>query len=235
MRGSTLFFSILLVALLGLPNKALPQSQQLSFGIDGVQGVPDTATFGDVINIEFWLINTTHYPTTINGLLEITFSTDSTGSLTSGAQSSFIPHTVLLEYQDSIKIDFTETIDNRFASGDNITVVWPKIVNDFPTTSEFSIGKIYVMGFHSNDETIESSFQIYPNPANDYLSITSTSMTFANLSIYNAIGEKIKILPNHFFSQPLFLGELQQGVYFLEIQHLNKDNTQAEKIRFLKN
>ena len=60
-----------LAALAVLPKNSFTQTQELSFGFFGVEGIPDTAYFGDVINVEFWLKNTTPYPTTIDGLLKI--------------------------------------------------------------------------------------------------------------------------------------------------------------------
>lgn len=227
------------------PNHACAQMQQLSFGAGGVQGIPDTVYFGDVINIEFWLVNTTPYPTTVDGLLEVNFATDSTaattgsiGSLTNSLQSSFIPHSLYLPYQDSIKIDFTETIDNRFTIGDNITVVWPKVTNGLPTTSEFFIEKTYVVGFHSNIKESEEHYaSVYPVPANDYLQIktSNTNISRADISVYDIIGNKVFDVKNQLLSNRFFVSSLKAGVYFLQLEYINTKTKETEVIKFSKN
>lgn len=209
-----------------LPKLGITQTQELSFGIAGVDGIPDTAYFGDVINVEFWLKNTTAYPTTIDGLLEITFATDSniitndTNFLANSTQSSFSPLFLYLPFQDSVKITFPETIDNRFAPGDNITVVWPKVVNNLPTTTEFSIAKIYVMGFHSSIENTQNEIVIFPNPVKDFISIKTffeQSQIF-DLLVFDALGNTVLIQENYIFTgPPLSVKSLNTGTYFLQI------------------
>lgn len=210
--------------LLTLPKKSFSQAQELSFGISGVLGIPDTAYFGDVINVEFWLKNTTSYPTTIDGLLEVTFATDSTlvtsgpNFLSTSTQSSFSPLSLYLAFQDSVKITFTETINQRFAVGDNITVVWPKVVNGLPVTAEFSISKIYVMGFHSNVESNTRDIILFPNPTENTLSLKTLGVNTRNFDvcIFDALGNMILEKEDYSFLQPLSVKSLEAGIYFIQ-------------------
>jgi len=242
MNKSVTCLFLLFAGFLFKSNQTFAQMQQLSFGASGVQGIPDTVHFGDVINIEFWLVNTTPYPTTVDGLLEIKFATDSSAAGASGStnspQSSFNPHTLYLLHQDSIKIDFTETIDNRFTLGDNITVVWPKVTNGLPTTSDFFMEKTYVVGFHSNIKEHGVNYaSVYPIPTNDYLQIKTRNINAnrVDISVYDIIGNKVFDTNNQLISSRIPVFSLKDGVYFLQIEYLNTEAKEIEVIKFSKN
>lgn len=61
-------------------------------------------------------------------------------------------------------------------------------------------------------------FEFYPNPVQEFLTI-STNETIQNLNIYNVLG-KLEISTG-FTTNQINVGELESGVYFLELQSEN--------------
>lgn len=86
-----------------------------------------------------------------------------------------------------------------------------------------------------NEYHLNSFVDVFPNPASDNISIT---FTFPNggkvtaLSVYNSIGEKV-LFENYSsqkFSGSLFVGNLPEGTYFLEL----KDEKHLYRTKFIK-
>ena len=74
----------------------------------------------------------------------------------------------------------------------------------------------------------ESNFSIYPNPANDQLTIDVESGVTQNLSltIYNEIGGVVKTVSIHQIKQQFDISELSNGFYLVELKSLNGSSVQ---------
>ena len=80
----------------------------------------------------------------------------------------------------------------------------------------------------SIEEPINDAFNIYPNPATDILTITSTK-TIEQFEIYNALGEKvITILPNA-KTTTFYVADFKSGIYFVRISS-EGNSSQFKKI-----
>ena len=76
------------------------------------------------------------------------------------------------------------------------------------------------------DESIENLITIYPNPANDYLSIEIAIPT--TISIFNLQGQMVKKLPMLQGRQKIDISDLDKGTYLLNIK--TKNNIVTKKI-----
>lgn len=74
----------------------------------------------------------------------------------------------------------------------------------------------------------ESNFSIYPNPANDQLTIDVENGVTQNLSltIYNEIGGVVKTVSIHQIKQQFDISELSNGFYLVELKSLNGSSVQ---------
>ena len=80
----------------------------------------------------------------------------------------------------------------------------------------------------------ESGFVIWPNPANDWVKISSTS-PLSRIIVYSMIGSKMKemILPGTETSaQQLFLGDLHQGNYIIQVIGKNGKSESRKIIKY---
>tara|TARA_B100000902_G_C27292463_1_gene907942 strand:+ start:290 stop:2278 length:1989 start_codon:yes stop_codon:yes gene_type:complete len=92
-----------------------------------------------------------------------------------------------------------------------------------PNAASIYIG---IDGNENIDESILGGIECFPNPANDYLEITSSQLLngTCNITIYNMLGEKIR---NYNFSnfgtkQNINLDKIATGSYIIAIENLNK-------------
>lgn len=88
----------------------------------------------------------------------------------------------------------------------------------------------YVSDFDVNiKENNFTSLNIYPNPASDYINISSQN-TIENINIYNIDGKKIDNIKTNKTNNIIDISNLQQGIYILETISEN----QVEKSKFIK-
>ena len=121
-----------------------------------------------------------------------------------------------------------ETNTDVAVSNGNVWVVWQ---DDNSNTVKYRTGTFTPVVISSVNEVAETNFSIYPNPANDFLNITSTNNEKFSLSIFNALGEKV-----YSAVSPLSFGEgsgvrlstsnFPNGIYFLQLKSENKFFTQ---------
>lgn len=126
--------------------------------------------------------------------------------------------------------------------GDSTIVLTQTTVN-----SAWNKNRIYTLAFVQNttDKTIlnaaksttskvsntgiksikDLGIQVYPNPANDYLTIELANNENTNISLINILGEMVlnKQINN---SEKIELSNLSKGIYFLSIQNLTGKATQ---------
>lgn len=81
------------------------------------------------------------------------------------------------------------------------------------------------------DNQVKNLIQIYPNPAEDFISITNQSeWSIDNISIYSIDGSKVKELQTLNENQKIDVSNLQSGLYLIIIQ----TNNQTLSYKFLK-
>ncbi|WP_298535707.1 T9SS type A sorting domain-containing protein [uncultured Algibacter sp.] len=68
----------------------------------------------------------------------------------------------------------------------------------------------------SVEDLLASNFNIYPNPAKDYVSIVSKNITIRSVEIYNVIGKRL-LVSNILNDNKLNISSLNSGVYLLKI------------------
>ena len=73
----------------------------------------------------------------------------------------------------------------------------------------------------SIETTFIESFKIYPNPVNSgVFEIITANNQDASFKIYNILGEKI--MSNNSILQPIKIGNLQSGIYLIEVYKNNQ-------------
>ncbi|WP_405606579.1 T9SS type A sorting domain-containing protein [Polaribacter sp. Asnod1-A03] len=75
--------------------------------------------------------------------------------------------------------------------------------------------ELYVAATASIDDVFSSKISIYPNPANDFIKI-STSETIDSVDVYNLIGKKV-ISSKNLIENSLDISTLAKGVYMLKL------------------
>jgi hypothetical protein len=78
----------------------------------------------------------------------------------------------------------------------------------------------------STDDTTKPSFEIYPNPATNYITI-NTDKKVGNISIYNQLGQMV--LTKTIIDDKLNITRLKNGIYFV-ILEINGFNTSQKLI-----
>jgi len=74
----------------------------------------------------------------------------------------------------------------------------------------------------------DADVQIYPNPVYAYLNIMTNS-SFETYRIFNAYGQ---LVDNEKFTKHIFIGTLQNGIYFLQL--LNENGDVSSTLKFIK-
>lgn len=82
----------------------------------------------------------------------------------------------------------------------------------------------YVCSQIAVEELAKPSFNIYPNPAKEYLSCTECSISGLVITTLNGVNKPVELLEGR-----IYVGDLEQGIYFLF------DKEQQSVIRFIKN
>jgi len=79
----------------------------------------------------------------------------------------------------------------------------------------------------STHELANSIVSIYPNPTIDVISIDVIGQLNYNASLYNLEGKQIKSIPN---SNQIFVNDIPQGIYLLEIKDIQTGQKVVEQI-----
>ncbi|MFP4845378.1 glycoside hydrolase family 9 protein [Winogradskyella sp. PE311] len=77
----------------------------------------------------------------------------------------------------------------------------------------------------------EINFTLVPNPSKDLLRIESMSSTKANVKIMDLNGKIIIQLKHHNLSRPIYISELQSGLYIVSLE----DNGNRKNLKLVKN
>jgi len=87
--------------------------------------------------------------------------------------------------------------------------------------AEWQLFETAVLGLNS---VKESNFTVYPNPADQYVTVNTTQMGF--LEIFSLSGEKILSQPLANHQNSVYVGDLQKGIYMIRL--LSEHNAQSE-------
>lgn len=85
-----------------------------------------------------------------------------------------------------------------------------------------------VSGTNSINENIEIDFKMYPNPTKNQVTVISNN-SIKTISIYNAIGKKVKEFSFNEKKANINISELQSGIYFVNI-YTNKGENIYKKL-----
>ena len=116
------------------------------------------------------------------------------------------------------------------------TLVSPKETTEYTAKSTINgclkvIAKIQVKVEKPSIEDINNSVVIYPNPTNDYVTISSNSQEIKSIQINNMVGGNLKTfkIGNNLKQQTLNISDLITGVYVVIIE-VEGNNTITKKL-----
>jgi len=76
-----------------------------------------------------------------------------------------------------------------------------------------------------------AGYNVYPNPTNDMINITSTQYTGAKvITIYNLVGQVVSVTENKDIQTSINTSSLVTGVYFVEIKEVSTGNKYTVKL-----
>jgi hypothetical protein len=94
--------------------------------------------------------------------------------------------------------------------------------------TQTEITDLYTGVLSSESFTNTSSFQLYPNPANDYMQFKSSDMV-DKISIYNALGQLVQENKINSLEGAISIEHLAQGSYFVKVNNQNTSYTLLKK------
>ncbi|MDC8000206.1 T9SS type A sorting domain-containing protein [Aequorivita todarodis] len=175
-------------------------------------GFIDDSTQNDFMNIQMWLYESSN-------IIEYRYGPNSINNPSESFEGGTGPDVGLLT---SLDIDNDELLDVGFVLTGNTanpTVLVFQAGDDYDggelqgaipdgTVYRFRPQPLSVEDFSQND------FQIYPNPASEYLHI-KTQLSNYNCSIYNSLGQKVNATLSE---NKIDISNLSNGIYFLKIE-----------------
>jgi hypothetical protein len=76
-----------------------------------------------------------------------------------------------------------------------------------------------------------AGYNIYPNPASDFVNVMSTHYTGAKIiTVYDVVGQVISVIQNSSEQTTINTSSLNSGVYFIEVKELTTGNKYTVKI-----
>jgi hypothetical protein len=108
----------------------------------------------------------------------------------------------------------TETVDlSAYSSATSLFV-------KFKATSAYGnnlyVDKINIQNANAGiDGSVETSFNIYPNPTTDYVNVTFTTTQNVTVTLINSVGQTVKVFNNVTSNSMLSLEGLASGIYIL--------------------
>ena len=91
---------------------------------------------------------------------------------------------------------------------------------DLSGINYFTFGQVTAV--LSVDDLTENSISFYPNPADDFLTITTSQQGLKSISIFDLNGRLVKTINTNLSShQNINVSDLQDGLYFITAQTAN--------------
>lgn len=135
-------------------------------------------------------------------------------------------HTITNDNTGDKKVFATNTFD--FTATTTTIVIYVRSLNTIDTDTEIFLDNISLIkkATASVNDIFSSKISIYPNPANDFISV-STSETITGMEIYNLIGKKVVSSANT-KNNTINVSNLAKGVYVLKV--MSNDLVASRKI-----
>ena len=76
------------------------------------------------------------------------------------------------------------------------------------------------------NDVLASTYNIYPNPAKDVLTIKGDNMN--QIKVYNALGQIVKNIDCNTDEYELNVADLNNGIYFINITNVNGEMTTSK-------
>lgn len=107
-----------------------------------------------------------------------------------------------------------------------LTIYYKIMAKDDEGAVTYSSTYEYLVDFTEGvNETGQTSWSIYPNPANDNITINSPKTEWVALYIYHASGKLILVEETYELNQSINISDLDSGVYFIRISDTKKSET----------
>jgi hypothetical protein len=90
---------------------------------------------------------------------------------------------------------------------------------------------IYVHGAMAVEDVTETSYNVFPNPVKDVLTVTGEDMK--QVTVYNALGQMVKSVNCNDNTVQINVNDLQNGMYFVNVINHNGEMT-TSKVSVLK-
>lgn len=191
---------------------------QARFTITAIQGFP-------------WLPADTAYEGTVYDSILVTITNTGSQSFTGEMDiliqaNPGITDTLLLDsngtatYAPGVSISFRSQpyvfTTTHFDGGDNIIVVWPQARFAPPGTMNDTLtGEIYFITFLGTGDSPATAFEVYPNPASQYLGFRSEGKSsLKQVRIYDISGQLV--FRSSHTDGLLYLKDWDPGLYFIE-------------------
>lgn len=130
------------------------------------------------------------------------------------------------------------TVDSGMCAviGNNSPIYLRSVVHDGNTWYDYNIDLMIraIVRFANQtnvNSLINQNYLIYPNPAHDHFIVTSDNTQHPiTLSIYDITGRNISV-HTAMFNEPIYINNLNTGIYFIKIKHNNNDETTLKLIK----
>ena len=71
----------------------------------------------------------------------------------------------------------------------------------------------------TNEVSLEESFRLIPNPSNSYFKVlTSNSTSIKSVTIYDVLGNQVKVVSQPERNQEIKISDLSNGLYLVKIE-----------------
>tara|TARA_B100000767_G_C19765639_1_gene537356 strand:- start:171 stop:860 length:690 start_codon:yes stop_codon:yes gene_type:complete len=202
------------------------QSISVTFGANGIQ-LPDTISVGDTVYYSCWVVNsggnilndnislkTANY-SQFNGLT----NERSLGCLA----SNFIYPNDSIQFIEGFIYEVVT--QQNFLLGDNIVVIWPKVLSPLSQSTQYEYKNIYVQGpsMISSVLDISDQLKLFPIPADNEV-IFDGDKNVIKAQIFNVLGKELDtyFIENNMLNTTNF----KNGIYLMNIQF--KDGTSSQ-------
>jgi hypothetical protein len=149
----------------------------------------------------------------------------------SGFVRVYLNSSLVLETQMSLNYNSTPSLFLGYWQVDNARF-WKGVMDDIGiwdrALTQTEITALYTGILSTETFTNTSSFQLYPNPANDFMQFKSSEMV-EKISIYNALGQLVQEDKTNSMEGAISIEHLAQSSYFVKVNNQNTSYTLLKK------
>lgn len=115
---------------------------------------------------------------------------------------------------------------------DMLEIFWPSgLVDTFTDVSSNQVLNVVEGSTLSINEENADNFSVFPNPASDYIMISTTISAPYTVSIFNSLGKEVFVKKEQNHQTKLDVSSLSSGIFFLEIRTENTKTVQKVVIQ----